>query len=69
MHGRLAFPVAMMDGQAVARLGGWDREPGVTGSETHPAMTCASRIFITIFASPFSHALLLSVISSCAFDV
>ena len=62
MHGRLAFPVAMMDGQAVARIGGWDWEPGVTGSETHPAMTSASRIFITIFASLFSHGLLLRVI-------
>ena len=67
MEEKLAFLVAMMDGQAAARLGGW--EPGVTGSETHPAMTCASRIFITIFASPLSHGLLLSVMLSAAFDV
>ena len=64
MNEQLAFPVAMMNGQAVARLGGWDWEPGVTGSEAHPAMTCASRIFITIFASPFPHRLLLCVILS-----
>jgi len=64
MDESLAFPVATMDGQAVARLGGWDWEPGVTGSETHPAMTSASRIFITNFASPPSHGLLLRVILS-----
>jgi len=69
MDEELAFPVATMDGQAVARLGGWDWEPGVTGSETHPAMTCASRIFITIFASPLAHCSLLRVISSAEFNV
>jgi len=69
MNEDFAIPVAMMDGQAVARLGGWDQEPGVTGSETHPAMTCASRILITIFASPFSHGFLLRVMLSTMFNV